>query len=342
MATALTVGVEWEFLFGYVDGDEKDPWDGLGADRLTSLGLDQPLYRNYHSSQLERLKIYEHIKQILENDEELRRLTGGAGVIAEDGPSNRHPDTYDSWVIKRDHSIRPEDPYSDSDSDSDPDHPPAPPHRLAQVELNSPILDDPSSSSGNRTHAALARATRLLRRRCRLRVNGTCALQVHVGLRTAPFTALLLRKLRTLLWLAEGRLEGLCHPGRVQGSGEEALLHYARFRQFSGMAKTGDGAGGGGEASFGGYRVWTGGVLEGLGEGVFYDMLRGRIRLLWRDDGRVTVKDVARLLCAYDDPLVRRLAFNFQGIYDRWVGGAPGDGLGKKETVEVGWMSRPS
>ncbi|KAL1835145.1 hypothetical protein VTK73DRAFT_6160 [Phialemonium thermophilum] len=140
----LTVGVEWEFLFGYVDGRAPDPWDAFHGSLLHHLGLMQDLFRDQTAYPEERqLAVFRHVARTLQEDAEI----GGAfDVVCETALAQQAARSYAAWVVKPDPSLRNPTLHLDSGRGGY--------YEFEQVELNSPVLpadDDEEEEEGRTT-----------------------------------------------------------------------------------------------------------------------------------------------------------------------------------------------
>ena len=96
------------------------------------------------------------------------------------------------------------------------------------VELTTPVFSIPISNNFQ-WPSSIGDVVRLIRQSCRVRTNNSCALHIHVGLMSSETQGnesldkpglylreklVTLKKLATLLWLAEDRIMSLCHPLR--------------------------------------------------------------------------------------------------------------------------------
>lgn len=315
MDNQLTVGVEWEFFFYFIAGNRRDPWEGLDA---PAANLTQPLFRTDKAWGFgAREEVHMLIRDLIETDSELQALLPARVLTHYTFYTERvlTDELSHNWSVKRDCSLRLE-----PDEEG--------PYLWEQVELNSPVLSlgDPNALR------VLDRATRLLKRECRLKVNNSCALQVHVGSRTDPaYTALHLKKLRTLLWLAEEYLDRLCHPSRGWADKRTVSwtnMYRPRLSARSRLAEVDV--------------IWTAEVASDLledhrkwmGEAVRQAPpnveLKRRFMALWSDKNS-TVDAVAHLLVAEND--YERLAYNLRGLYRSAV--APTTNSQYKNTIEV-------
>lgn len=310
MATPLTVSVEWKLLFGYVKEGDNDPWRVLNNDQRRQLGLTQPLHFAGKPRQLRRKKIYDliagHIEYLGEIIENLK-----VKVDVRAGP--RSVSSYDSWVVKHDTSISQAGITLEGGT-----------YQFMEVALHSPFLDADNQDE----HKNLPYVMATLKEMCRLKLNETCALHVHVGV-SYGFTPLHLKKLRTLLWLAEARLWDLCDPDRATDSKSMRRYQYGRLSMFSKLA---EGTAGHSPKSVD-YETWAMGPFETLSDKRLYRLMRR----LWGDEND-TVQKVARLLCTTEKPGERRLAFNFWGIHQTQLPGSEGElstGALEVSTVEI-------
>jgi hypothetical protein len=88
------------------------------------------------------------------------------------------------------------------------------------VEVTSPIL----RIDGNNTASleVIGRAAETIKRHNGVSINQNCGFHVHVGIVSPDpendpaggWTAITIKKLVTLIWVLDGRLEGLVHPFR--------------------------------------------------------------------------------------------------------------------------------
>ncbi|KAK1759915.1 hypothetical protein QBC47DRAFT_357733 [Echria macrotheca] len=264
--TALTVGVEYEFLFGYLslkdkpsvgspipsDDDERDvgyfgypvsdsdedsdddqnpededagpdpvwtpeadPWNNPNLS-LATLNLTQPpflvpaTYSGNHQTAQRAQHVVQPIHTKIKTDLTAAGLPAFIGTEDGDGLQCKWWKTH--WTVKDDISVRRRSfrgPWGVR-------------HRFEGVEVTSPILrivdDDDTTSALD----VIGRAAAAIKRANRVSINHTCGFHVHVGIVSPDpagdpaggWTDVAVKKLVTLIWLLDGRLEGLVRPFR--------------------------------------------------------------------------------------------------------------------------------
>ncbi|TPX07254.1 uncharacterized protein E0L32_010848 [Thyridium curvatum] len=186
----LTIGVEWEFLFAFIPGYEfkvleDGPGDPCGRP-LVTLPCEHPLFEPVAARRVAQ-SLRPHLAGFspgkIETIWDMRVKPYMRGYA-------------DHWMVKLDRSVG---GYPGGE------------YHFTGLELTSPILRESDPQLG----AMLVEATRALTRHDRVKRNETCALHVHVGVSGEEgWDMLTLKKLASLLWLAEDRLARLCHPDR--------------------------------------------------------------------------------------------------------------------------------
>lgn len=193
--TKPTVGLEIEFLI---------PWkldDGL-QQPTTEAGLVRvPIGDGILSTQTSaaRIEIFEGICKSL-------IAAGNKAAIYGAPDSADLPSWNENWVVKRDSSVH-EDNLGDYNG-------------FVDVEINSPIYNAPpdDDKEANKWKRVTKTMLKIQEDWPSIHINNSCAYQVHVGLPTM-YSLLDVKRLATILWLAETRLLGLYSPHRRQESG---------------------------------------------------------------------------------------------------------------------------
>ena len=138
----------------------------------------------------------------------LKAAGNKAGTVepTDDAPSIATQLWNDNWIVKRDTSVH-EDDLEEYDG-------------YVDVEVNSPIYNAPPDD--DKDARKWKRVTRIMQKIQAdwpsNRINKTCAYQVHVGLPTM-YSLLDVKRLATMLWLAERRLLQLYGPHHREESG---------------------------------------------------------------------------------------------------------------------------
>ncbi|KAK3983997.1 putative amidoligase enzyme-domain-containing protein [Cladorrhinum sp. PSN332] len=149
------------------------------------------------------------------------------------------------------------------------------------VEVSSPIMK--LSEVASTLQTVLGR----LNDAFRLSADRSCAFQVHIGCGSAGFSPLNVKKMATILWFAEGRLDQLYAPHRLYskwavGFDECRIGQDEQYMHSKPRSRRGHGASSDARAQ---YDYWLGSILEYRAEaGIITKERARRVRALWEED----------------------------------------------------------
>lgn len=210
----ITFGLELEFVTPILKTGDPDPDESSERNAYGDAGKPRFVARvdndNGPYSEPGYFKVYKHLAGLINTVAPEK-----ANMSIEARPDH----SYDTWFVKEESTANEEcrvgpGLYLDWNN----------------VEITTPVYATPTSGD-IQWPSSIGDVTRLIRQSCRVRTNNTCALHIHVGLRSLESQGhqepelhlcqklVTLKKLATLLWLAEDRIMTLCHPLRRKPDG---------------------------------------------------------------------------------------------------------------------------
>lgn len=194
----MTFGIEMEFLVPYIIKGQSDPHADEDSRPVIELTEEEARFSSGPTETVLR-QIRTKIEKRFGKEETY--LDSDFLMMGFRGMGNKD---HKRWHLKEDHSLT-EFAFSEDDGYAG----------WVSVEIASRKFYSYNANDFARNDFVIGQIARLIRCFIRCRINDTCGLHVHVGLEdTLPSKLHGLKKLATVLWLADDLLENLYHPCR--------------------------------------------------------------------------------------------------------------------------------